>query len=98
MYNNFDLIASLFLIIVLFLICKYENKLIKIVSVILYFFIFPMYSMDLEFLRAEKENFICFDSFTMLYTFLKFPIYIFQISMVFLIYEIYKWKINKNNL
>lgn len=97
MYNNFDLVASLFLIIVLFLICKYENKWIKIVSVVLYSFIFPMFSIDLEFMRTQKENSVVFDSFTMLYSLFKFPIYIFQITIVFLIYEIYKWKITKIN-
>jgi hypothetical protein len=97
MYNNFDLVASLFLIIILFLICKYENKWIKIVSVLLYFFIFPMYSIDLEFMRTQKENSVVFDSLTMLYTLFKFPIYIFQITIVFLIYQIYKWKITKIN-
>lgn len=99
MYNNFDLLASLFLIIVLFLICKYENKWIKIISVVLYFIVFPMYSMNLEFLGTQKVNNVCFDSFTMLYTFVKFPIYIFQITLVFLLYELYKFlkKENVNN-
>ncbi len=65
--------------ILLFVNIRYWDKLLFkdygcLLSVV-FMVLLPLFSIMFEFKLKEEVNKVCFDAFTMAYTFLKFPLY-----------------------